>query len=33
MDLLSLWEKMLANLKQVLPKEIFTNWLDRKSVV
>ena len=28
MDLLSLWEKMLANLKQVLPKEIFTNWFE-----
>ena len=27
MDLLSLWEKMLANPKQVLLKEIFTNWV------
>ncbi len=28
MDLLSLWEKMLANLKQVLPQEIFNNWIE-----
>ena len=28
MDLLSLWEKMLANLKHVLPTEIFTNWFE-----